>query len=211
MGTLADLKRRIIAQTARDDLTDDLAPDLNAVIASAVDLFAAERWWFNESRATSVCTAGNAFQPIPAEARFIDKLFLLIGANRYELTKRDVGTIERLQGAGAAGQPTDYAVLGSQVYLWPVPSQAFSLLWELVADVSPALDFANDSSSNAWTLAGADLIVAQAKLLLLRDYLSASGQDPRITLAVAQETEAYQRLKGESNRRLSTGRVKPSW
>lgn len=213
MGTLADLKARIIAQTNRDDLSDDLASDLNRVIASAIGMFAAERWWFNELRATSTCAVGNVYQAIPAGARFIDNVWLMVGANRYALRKRGVAEIEALQSVAVSGQPTDFAVLGAQLYVWPAPNQAYPLIWELVADVAPVLDFTADpaTQSNEWTNSGADLIVAQSKILLYRDYLSAMAGDPRLALAQGQVSDAYSQLKSETTRRLSAGRVRPSW
>lgn len=213
MGTLADLKSRIIAETTRDDLSDDLASDLNTVIADAIEYFAAERWWFNEGRATSNCTIGQSTSPVPAGVRQIDKLFLVVGGTRQELRAGSVADIDFLYSTPTAGQPTDYALLGANLYLWPTPNAAYLLLWDAIQDVAPALDFsaAPNTQSNAWTSGvPAQLIIAQAKIRLYRDYLSAVESDPRLHLAVGQAAEAYSRLKGETNRRLSTGRIRPA-
>jgi len=211
MGTLADLKTRIINETNRDDLADDMSDDLNTVIASAIDQFAAERWWFNEARTINACVIGNAFLTIPTGARIIDAVYLIVGGVRYYMTRRQTSDIDELYSVPMTGQPTDYAVFGSNIYMWPTPNQAYGVLWELITDVTPALDYSVGTSANNWTTEGADLIVAQSKIRLYRDYLSSSAQDPRIELAVGQGQEAYSRLRAETNRRITTGRVQPTW
>lgn len=211
MGTLADLKARIIAETTRDDLNDDLANDLNTVIGDAIEQFAAERWWFNEGRATPNFTAGAMLQALPAGLRILDKLFLVNGGVRAEMTARTVDEIDAYYSTPSSGQPTDYAFLGAQLYVWPTPNLAYATLWNIVQDVTPVLDFtaAAGTQANAWTSGvPAELIVAQAKVRLYRDYLSAQATDPRLQLAQAAAADAWSRLKSETNRRLSTGRVR---
>lgn len=213
MATLADLKQRIISETTRDDLNDDLATDLNTVIASAIDQFAAERWWFNEGRAVTACVVGDAMQPLPAGFRELDQLSLVVGGVRYAMLAKTVAEVDELYSVPSSGQPTDYALFGANIYVWPTPNQAYGLIWNLVQDVTPALDFtaAPGTQTNAWTNSGADLIVAQAKIRLYRDYLSSVETDPRLQLAVAQRDDAWTRLKSETNRRLSSGRVRAGW
>lgn len=209
-GTLGDLKSRIIDETNRDDLADDLLSALNRVIADAIDFYAVERWWFTEARIITSCTPGSEYLDLPSGLRLLDRPFLVVGNVRYDLTKRSMEEIEALYTTPITGQPTDFAVFGSQIRLWPTPNIAYQVIWLEVADAT-SLDFSNDNSSNVWTQYAAPLIAARCKTFLYRDYLSASEQDPRITLALSQEREAYAQLKSETNRRLATGRVRPSW
>lgn len=211
MATLGDLKTRIITETNRDDLGDDLASTLSGIIAKSIDQYAAERWWFNELRTTSACVSANQYATLPTGFRVLDKLFLVVGNVNYTLRPRQNLEIEALYTTPISGQPTDYAVYGSQVRFWPTPNSAYPLIWELIADVTPALDYADDTSTNAWTNQGQDLICAEAKMRLYRDVLSAQTTDPRYQLALQQREQAYSRLKGETTRRLSTGRVRASW
>lgn len=210
MATLGDLKTRIITETNRDDLADTLATSLTTVIQSAIDYYAPQRFWFNETRGTSTCTIGNEYVMLPAGLRILDQLFLVVGNVRYPMSKREMWDIESLYSTPISGQPTDYAFFGSQVRLWPTPNVAYTLIWLSVSDVT-ALDYSDDTSSNFWTVYAYDLLTARAKMILYRDYLSALETDPRLQLAMRQETDAYDKLKGETNRRLSTGRVRASW
>lgn len=209
-GTLGDLKQRIIDETTRDDLADDLADALTRTIQDAIDFYATERWWFTEARVTSACTIGNEYIALPAGLRVLDRPFLVVGNVRYGLHVRSMEDIEALYTTPISGQPTDYAVFGSNLRLWPTPNLAYTMIWLDVADAT-ALDYSDDASSNAWTLYATPLVAAKAKQILYRDYLSATASDPRFLNATIQVKEAYDHLKGETNRRLSTGRVRAAW
>jgi len=206
MATLGDLKQRIIDETNRDDLQDELASALNRVIADAIDFYQAERWVFDENRTTSACTPDNEYIDRPAGTRIVDRPFLLIGGVRYRLIKRSNAHIEGLYTTPLKGQPTDYAEYGDSLRLWPTPNLAYTIIWLTIWDVT-ALDYSDDTSENSWTNEGARLIAARAKLLLFRDYFR---DDAAYARAKVQMDEAYNRLKGETNRRLGTGRVRPS-
>ena len=211
MATLLDLKTRIISETTRDDLADDLAAQFSNIIFKSIEQYAAERWWFNEARVVVQTVPGQQTVAYPTGARIIDGLYLEQngGAVRWPISVRSIDEFESLNQPAVQGQPSDYLVSGSLVYLFPTPNAVYSLAWDLIADVKPVLQA--DTDSNFWTNQGQDLIVAQTKLRLYRDYLSAVATDPRLSLAAAQEDAAYSRLRAESSRRTSTGRVKPAW
>lgn len=206
VATLGELKTRIITETNRDDLADELASSLNTVIADAIEFYAAERWWWNEARVTSLCTPGAEYIDRPTGARIIDKPFLLIGGVRYDMTKRTMEYLEGLYTTPLNGQPTDYCEFGTQVRLWPTPNLAYTIIWLDIADVT-ALDYSDDTSSNAWTNYVPQLISAQVRMIFFRDYFKADLDFARASTA---EKQWHDRFKGETNRRLSTGRVRPS-
>ena len=209
MATLGDLKARIISETLRDDLADDLAAQLTLTINGAISTFSNDPWWFNEQRVTSAMVMGATMTPIPAGWKIIQDLFVQVGGVRYGLRLLQLGEIESLYSVPMVGQPTDYAVIGDSIYVWPTPNQAYPLIWNLITEVTPPL--IADTDSNAWSNAGQDLIVAQSKLRLYRDYLSANLQDPRIVQAKNQVDEAIENLRSQSNRRMSTGRMRAGW
>ena len=212
MANLGDLKQRIIAETLRDDLADDMAGDLNLIIEKSIDQYAASRWWFNEKRTTVPCIVGDQFVALPPDFRFLDDADLAVGGVRFRLDLRQASEIDDRYNAGPiGGQPTEIALFENSLWLWPTPSTAWDVHLLYVADVLPMLDYDDDTSSNFWTNQGQDLITARAKLRLYRDYLSANLQDPRLVQANNQEAEAYSRLRSEHNRRLSTNRVRAGW
>lgn len=210
MATLGDLKQRIITETTRDDLADDLATSLNQIIADAIDFYAAEPWWFNQQRVSSTCVIGSEYIDRPAGMRIVNVPFLIIGGVRYDLTRRDMAYIEGLYTTPQTGQPTDYCEFVAQIRYWPTPPVAYTVVWLDSGDVA-ALDYTNDGSSSYWTNEGQALIRARSKFVLYRDFLSTTSADPRLALAENAMMEAYSRLKAESNRRLSSGKVTPGW
>lgn len=212
MATLGDLKQRIISETLRDDLADDLAPQLTVLIQKSIDQYAANRWWFNEKRASVPTVIGVSTVALPIDFRFLDQADLQVGAVAYTLRLLQATEIDDLYTAGTInGQPTNVAIVNANLYLWPTPNKVYPVLLRYVADVAPALDYTADTSANFWTNQGQDLITARVKLRLYRDYLSSSLQDPRVVAANNQEQEAYSRLRSEHNRRLSSERVRAGW
>lgn len=212
MANLGDLKQRIIAETLRDDLADDMASDLNLIIEKSIDHYAANRWWFNEKQIDIPVVVGDPFVPVPADFRYLDDAKLRVGGVRFGVRLRQASEIDDRYDAGPInGQPTEMALFGTNFWLWPTPSTAWTLDVLYVADVLPLLDYSDDASANFWTNQGQDLITARAKLRLYRDYLSASLQDPRVVQANNQEAEAYSRLRSEHNRRLTTNTVRAGW
>lgn len=205
-STLGGLRTRIITETNRDDLADDLATALDSVISDAIEFYAAQRWWWNEARVTSTCTIGSEYINRPTGARIIDKPFLLIGGVRYDMTKRSMEYLEGLYTTPLNGQPTDYCEFGTQCRFWPTPNLAYTIVWLDVADVT-ALDYSDAASTNAWTNYAPQLISARARMIFFRDYFKA---DLDFARASAAEKEWYGRFKGESNRRIGTGYVRPS-
>jgi hypothetical protein len=209
--TLGDLKARVQDETIRDDLADTLSGALTTCIQKAIDHYEWERWWFNESLVTVPCTPGSMYVPIDPTVRRIDVIRAIIGGVRYAMTERSVDWIMAAYSTPVGGQPTEWATLGEQIIIFPMPNVAYPLLMEQIIQVQPPLDFGNDTTYNIWTTQAADLIVARTKIRLYRDYLSATAQDPRVGNAMAQEDEAYTRLRSYSNRRMSTDRMQPAW
>lgn len=206
MATLGDLKTRIITEVNRDDLEDTLADQLSLYISRAIDDYANQRFWFNEARTTGVMIAGDEYLDLPAGARFVDNVYILIGQTRYKLWKRQTWYIEEMYSSPQSGQPTDYCMIGDQIRTWPTANQAYPVVWETVSDVTPAL--VADTDENNWTNEGQDLIDARTRLLLYRDqFRDRQG----VMEATAAQQEALYRLKNESNRRMGTGSIQASW
>jgi hypothetical protein len=211
MTTLADLKTRIISETVRDDLADDLATQFDVIIRGAIEEWATQHFYFNEGRVTLPTVALNPTVIVPPSIRIIDSLWITVGGSRYQLLKRSIDEIEDLQVSPTNGQPAYWAEFAGNMVIWPTPNIVYPLIVICVQDVLPVLDFTDGASSNAWTTVGQDLITATSKKRLYRDYLSAVAQDPRLDLAIVQETEAANQLFARSNRKIATGRIRPGW
>jgi hypothetical protein len=192
MGTLADLKARIALEVQRSDQSANIA----SAISRAIDDYSFRRFWFNDSRGT--VSASAEYVSVPTGLRQLDHLFVTVGGVKYTLTQRENAIIEEWNETASNGQPTDFAWVGSQFRLHPVPNQAYTLTALGVFD-QPALT--DDTSSNAWATEAEDLICAATKKHIYRILRDAEGQ----ALATVEEREALGRLKAETNMRLSTG------
>jgi hypothetical protein len=206
MATYADMQTRIIAETNRDDLLDDLATSLTRAINQSIEFYANTRFWFTEALLTAVCSPYNEYVAFPTGLRIIDRIGLTVGSTQYPLKVRSLVTIEDwAKVAISTGQPTDYAVYGDQIRLWRQPTIAYPLTFIGIADLSALVD---GDDQNAWTNEAQDLIAARARYLLYRDQFrdQAGAQTAQIA-----EGEALSKLKGETARRLGTGRMRSSW
>lgn len=208
MATLADLKTRIITETNRDDLNDELANALTLCIQQAIDFYKNSRFWFNELREVSTIAAGSEYVATPSDFVWLDDVRIIVGGVRYRFTKRSMDWIESMYSVPLTGQPTDWAEFQSQARVWPTPNINYSLIWLGVADVTPAIDYTDPNSTNDWLTHGYDLIDARVRFLLYRDYFRDDGG---MAIAKAAETESFSNLKSRSNRLISTGRIRSQW
>lgn len=195
MATLAEIKTRIIAETNRDDLADDLASQLILHIQRACEFFADEHFWFNAIVTTANTTPGSDLVAVPATVRRVERL--TIPAQFAEVVEVQLGQIEVLDGAQTA-LPWRYAYYNNQLKLWPIPDQAYTLQITGLAQIDAP---AADGDSNAWTEEAQDLIVARASMTLYRDQFRDTDG---VQLAASASKEALARLKRETGRRLRT-------
>src|SRR5713101_2262226 len=172
-STLADLQNRIITETNRDDLADVLANQLNQSISDAIDKYANERFWFNESRVVTTLAAGAQYTSLPSNYQLIDDVSVTVGGVNFSLQKKTNDYLEDLYVTPQIGQPIYWAPYLGQARLWPTPNITYSMIWLIIGAVAPALVYGAVpdalGQSNTWTVDGQRLIVAQAKEFLYRD------------------------------------------
>ena len=196
MSTLADLKRRIAGELNRRDLTAEIAEQ----VARAIEFHAERRFWFNEDTRTIATVAGQGSVDAPAGLRVADAVFVEAGGYRQQLRARSPAVLAAWSAGGITGQPTDYALSGGRMELYPRPNAAYPLSVVGVFDLAAP----GEDQANAWTGAAADLIANRAMAVLFAIKL----RDPEgAASAKAAELEALKRLRGETARRLSLGRV----
>lgn len=194
--TLGELKARVADELNRDDLTTQIATSVTAAIYQ----WGATRFWKTESAQTSTTTLGGQYADVPAGMRVVDIVQVQVGGTWYPLKARTLAEIEDWHGAASnQGQPTDYAIEGTRVRLYPAAADAYALAFTGIFSL-PAL--ADDDDTNFWTEEAADLIVATAKYRLYRDVIRDAEA---MTFAKAAENEALEYLRDETNRKLATG------
>jgi len=201
MGTLADLKAQIL-----DEIGDGVSVrQIGQHITRAIEQVASERFWFNQGRVTTVTVSGVDTCALPAGLRRDDLVQILVGGTYYPLVKRSKAELDdMLLGDANTDQPTDYALVGSVLQLYPTPNAVYTIAATGIYDGAA---LATDTASNAWTTEGADLIVARAKVSLARDILKNADIMAAANNAVA---DALYRLRADTIRRVNTGRMRAS-
>lgn len=203
MSDLAALKARIADELNRSDLTSQIA----SAITRAIEFYADERFSFNEGRLTLSTTANSDYADYPTGLRKIDSVYATVAGHRYELVKREFDELDRWHGASdTSGQPLDYAVRGTQFYIYPTPNAAYALAVTGIYD-QPALSA--DTDTNAWcTGVAQDLITARCKYTIARDITFDSEVMRNSAIA---EREALNRLRSETHALVADGRVSAGW
>lgn len=196
MATYADLKQRIITETSRDDLTDDLADTLDQHIYDACVEYSDTRFWFNQTIQPIATVSGNNAVTLPAPMRIIDRL-----AGPYcDLTPvtldefPDYGQF----AADATGLPWKYTYLDGTLKFNVTPDQIYNMTAYGLLQIDPP---AVDADDNAWTNEALPLIVAHTKMTLARDMFR---DQVGIVLAQAAVTDNLAKLRRETDRRLRT-------
>lgn len=194
--TLGELKSRIADELNRDDLDTQIGTSITA----AIQQWGRERFWATVSSQTATTTLGGQYAALPDGMRTLDIVQVLDGATYWPLTVRPLATIDDWQGATtSSGVPSDYAVEGARIRLYPTPDAVYTLTFVGVFSL-PAL--ADDNATNFWTEEAADLIAATVKYRIYRDIIRNSEA---MTFAKVAENEALDWLKDETTRKLSTG------
>lgn len=199
----------------RTDLTDEISGAINSAIA----YYQKHKFWFSEEVETASTIAGQAALALPSDLGWVDGLTVLTapGTLPLRLTRRDWREMIEMGANSTLGpaQPTDYAIQGNVLWLYPTPDNAYTLtMYENFMNAAPV----NASDISCWTTAGqaealirsrtvADIICHVLKMdyaIAERDEL-AMGDEPFLS---RQERYAYLNLRSLTQQRVSAGRIR---
>lgn len=168
--SLGDLKGRIADELARSDLTSQIA----LAITQAIEEACADHFWFMDTVDVSVplSAAQTAYTGTAIENLLsIDRVRLFIGALQITLPQANDDIRSRLtDGTPPQGQPALWSRNGDTLYVWPSPTQSYSLM---IDGVSKGATLSSDGDSNIWTdsAKGEPLVRALAKRQLYADVI----------------------------------------
>lgn len=214
VGTLGYLKDKIADEIARGDLTSQIADKITEAIAA----YQSERFFFSESRDITFSTvAGQEFYgtadnaAIPTLQGF-DYIILYIGSIPWPIARRTDVEIEVLNQNGLMrGQPWNWSYYNQQIRLGPVPDTIYSMRiaahQKVAAPATVGAVAADDQTGNAWMTDNAErLIRSRAKYELYLHVIKNMGYAEAMAAAV---TEAFDTLKGQTNRLVGRGIMAP--
>lgn len=205
MTTLTIMKARIADELARDDLTSQIA----YAITDAIERYQPERFWFNESRDVTFSTVASQEYYTSLDNALIPNIYAIdygaitVGSNVHMLRREVPEIIEGWSDNGTqTGEPYAYTYFQKKIRLYPVPTAVYSI--RFAGHVKVAVPASDSEADNVWMTDAERLIRLRAKYNLAVDVL----RDSDLALAMsATVMEAFDQLKGRTNRQVGTGTI----
>jgi hypothetical protein len=224
--TLATMVARIATEMRRPllALPNDLTSPIALAVLDAIAVYQKDRFRISDidpSVPPSFATVqGQYIYTVSDNANIstiyaIDYLNVLVGSTLEKMTRRTPETIHLLnQQNQQSGQPTDYAYEGNKIILYPIPSQAWTVY--IGGHVQIAAPASLAEADNVWMNWAEQLIRCHAKYELATH----TTRNPTMAAAMSPDPDggpngkpgetwrAWRRLKNETNKIKSTGRVR---
>lgn len=249
MSSTNALRSRIASELNRA-LTDafgnsgeTFATVVNREINAAIQHYESTRFRWNEVRRFDFATtaAGVRSVSLPANFVMIDTLKIKYGGNLLDIRKISIEELDDkdtlISATSASGIPSDYAVYGNVLQLYPAPGAAYTLVasyirrflptsvtgsYTAVIPLSGSYSLTVTSSTshvnriNGWTTDGEPLIRARARAAILINYLkkpdaiqeAALLASSRQSFLSVMEMQAFQALNDQTFDAVSMGRVR---
>lgn len=148
----------------------------------------------------------------------IDYLNVFVGSTVEKMTRRTPESLLLLlQQNQQSGQPTDFAYQGNKILIYPIPSSVWQIF--IGGHVQIAAPATLDEDDNPWMNWAEPLIRCHAKYEIAThitrnaEMAQAMSPDPDggMNGKPGETWRAWRRLKNETNKIKSVGRIKPMW
>lgn len=208
MATKSDLRARILDDLERDQAT--WGARIDQCIDDAITFYISKRFYFNERRDVTFPTVSGTdlytfntptlVGTIGAEFYRIDKAMILVGGQYDDLRRVDYDWLEDLADNNpGAGQPYNYAYVGRQMRIYPMPNDVFTI--RLLGHVKFNAPIDDAEADNVWMNEGFELIRSRAKKVfamhVIEDEALASRMDTMERSALGALREAtYRKVEG---------------
>lgn len=219
-GTLGYMKEKIADEIRTAATTDIERGDFTTQIADkineAIEFYQPERFFFSESRDIVFNTSvgqefyGDTTSPVAvsgmATLQAFDYIILYIGSIPWPIARRTDTEIEVLNQNGLMrGQPWNWSYYNEQLRLGPVPDATYQMRIAAHKRI-PAPSSDDDTSSQWMTQIAERMIRCRAKAEL---YAHVLRNDAEATRYHALAQEAYESLKGQTNRLVGRSLMAP--
>jgi len=203
--TFGDMITEIVDETRRS-----MSSQIATCILDAITNYETERFWFNETRATtfSLSSSQDVYTSIDnsmiPRLMQIDRLDVVISGSRQKMEPWPYIDIETYNETGSTGQPVAYAYYGQSIYM-TLPDGGYEAR---VSGIVQLASLSATTDSNAWTQRGngKELIKQSAKARLYSQYLR---DDANAQRAAAYESIALMRLRERTTSLQATGEIQP--
>jgi hypothetical protein len=207
MATYGGAVDLILTELNRSDTS--ITAVVEREILKAIEYYSPYKFWFNEGRVsfTASNTIYYAMESMSAYMMEIDQASVTVSGSVYELCLRSHAELQSEDMTGVTGYPTDYALFGNQVRLYPKPASGTTYQVDLdgtkrLATLSASTD------TNEWTDEALNLIAARVEKNLsarkFKDYEAAQMYQ------VAEDQELV-RLQERTVKQVATGKIQGDW
>lgn len=205
MTDFGSMQARIRRELRRDGLT----ADIRHAIASAIEYYESERFWFNEGEATAQTTSGMVSLSFTTDFIEVDRLEVSGSATlTYDLVQRPWQDLrDEQQDDPAIADPDIFALFENRIWLEPPARGGLELRAYGLKKLTEVSASATSTATNEWMKAGEALIRQKAKEDLFANIIR--NEQQALTMNTLKDRE-YRRLKGESGQRMGRGRVRKS-
>lgn len=200
LSTYDELRNGVITDMAKEN-EEGITAAVDNAISLSIKHYESKPWWFLEGQSGIVTSDGTEYYDLPSDyGSTIISFGITISGNTYPLVERHYKLLEDWYTAGTifSGYPTDYAVYGERLRLYPVPNDTYTA----TLSYSMSLGVPSANGSNAWTDDAEMLIRSRAEWQL---YSLRYHDLEAATVAKQVENDALQSLTRANNQRVMTG------
>lgn len=199
----------MIKRISREARKDGSTADIKASIDAAIDHYSPERFWFNEEETTTSIGTGAVSFAYPATFTNIDSLEISsTSTDRIELLSRSIKEVRRNNRTPTTlGVPEKYATYRENIFITPSPERVYEVNILGQVELTGVSASASDNATNAWMVEGERMIREKAKSFM---WASIWRNQSQAAIAEARAERAKRKLKGETDDKISSGRVERS-
>lgn len=198
--TFGDMVNRIARELRRDDLT----AEIKEAVATAVDHYRGQRFWFNECEVTAQMTVGTDIYALPTDYKELDEIWLEDSAGqKYDLRQVTYEEIVRVDTQTNAF-PSEFTIYRDQLYVRPPTNRVLTMRMGYQRDIDLTAS-STVTTSNVWTTDAEEMIRCHAKSDVFEHRLRNIRQADRMA---GKARAAWTRLKEDSVDHASSGHIK---
>lgn len=206
MTTYTIMQTRIADELNRTDLSDQI----RLAIKSAIAYMEIKPFYWNEQRSFISTAATQQIYELPDDFQGVNTLKLTYNQYITLLEPRPYSYIEDITSTTESqGQPRSYAIYDYQIFVYPIPDQAYTLTMSYFKRLE---DVSATGSANAWMNPrhGEEIIRTLAKVDILENVIEGPGVMQQADRLRSRVRSLESRLSSENTMRTTTGRVRPT-
>lgn len=196
----------------------DLTTEIQAAIQSAIYHYQKFKFWFSEETDTALTVNGQPSLAVPTDFGYVDGLTILFSSGTLPIRMQRVDwSVMQDYGANSTvspGLPTEYAIYADQFWFWPTPNGAYLLtLYHNFLNAPPT----NGTDLSVWSdQSKAEELIRSRAIADIKCHILHNDTAKMEMSSVAgegyfsmRERIAHKNLLSFTNRRISSGYVKP--